>query len=280
LLFVQALYKYHLKSLKLSREARSPMVSETTQRGVAWVTGASSGIGEALALGLAGAGWTVAASARRADRLAALAGRPEAAGRMHPVPVDVSDEAAVRAAVERIEAELGPVEAAVLNAGDYSPMAARDFDTALCRHLMNVNYMGVVHGIGAVLPRQLARGRGRLLVNASVAGYRGLPLAAPYGASKAALINLAESLRAELEGSGVTVRLINPGFVRTPLTDKNDFAMPALLDPQTAAAAILRDFDGDGFEISFPRRFTFVMKLLRCLPYRWYFPLLRARTGR
>jgi NAD(P)-dependent dehydrogenase (short-subunit alcohol dehydrogenase family) len=256
------------------------MGSETAQRGVVWVTGASSGIGEALALGLAAAGWTVAASARRTERLAAVAARPEAAGRVHPVPVDVSDEAAVRAAVAWIETELGPVEAAVLNAGDYSPMPAREFDTALCRHLIEVNYLGVVHGVGAVLPRQLARGGGRLLINASVAGYRGLPRAAAYGPSKAALINLAESLRAELEGSGVTIRVINPGFVRTPLTDKNDFTMPALLDPQTAAAAILRDFDGEGFEMTFPRRFTYLMKLLRCLPYRWYFPLLRARTGR
>ncbi len=256
------------------------MGSDPAQHGVAWVTGASSGIGEALAIALARAGWTVAASARRADRLAALAGHPEAAGRIHAVPVDVRDEAAVQAAVARIETELGPVEAAVFNAGDYSPMSARAFDTALCRHLMEVNYLGVVHGIGAVLPQQLARGQGRLLVNASVAGYRGLPRAAPYGASKAALINLAESLRAELQGSGVTVRVINPGFVRTPLTDQNDFAMPALLAPEVAAAAIVRAFDGDSFEITFPRRFTFLMKLLRCLPYRWYFPLLRARTGR
>jgi NAD(P)-dependent dehydrogenase (short-subunit alcohol dehydrogenase family) len=248
-------------------------------RGVAWVTGASSGIGEALSLGLARAGWTVAASARRAERLAALAARPDAAGRIHPVPVDVTDEPAVRAAVAGIEDRFGPIAAAVLNAGDYTPMAARDFDTALCRHLMEINYLGVVHGIGAVLPRQLARGAGRILLNASVAGYRGLPGAAPYGASKAALINLAESLRAELEGSGVRVRVINPGFVRTPLTDKNDFAMPALLDPQAAADAILRAFDGDSFEITFPKRFTYFMKLLRCLPYRWYFPLLRARTG-
>jgi NAD(P)-dependent dehydrogenase (short-subunit alcohol dehydrogenase family) len=251
----------------------------TTPR-LAWVTGASSGIGEALALGLARAGWTVAASARRANRLAELAARPEAAGRIHPVPVDVTDEAAVQQAVAAIEQRLGPIEAAVLNAGDYTPMRARDFDTALCRRLMEVNYLGVVHGIGAVLPRQLGRGTGRILVNASVAGYRGLPLAAPYGASKAALISLAESLRAELQGTGVVIRVINPGFVRTPLTAKNDFAMPALLDPQAAADAILRAFDGDGFEITFPRRFTYLMKLLRCLPYRWYFPLLRERAGR
>ena len=247
--------------------------------GLVWVTGASSGIGEALSLGLARAGWTVAASARRADRLAALATQPEGAGRIHPVPVDVTDEAAVRAAVADIEERLGPIEAAVFNAGDYAPMPARDFDVALCRHLMEVNYLGVVHGIGALLPRQLGRGRGQILVNASVAGYRGLPRAAPYGASKAALINLAESLRAELDGSGVRIRVVNPGFVRTSLTDKNDFAMPALLDPKDAADAILRAFDSDGFEITFPKRFTYFMKLLRCLPYRWYFPLLRTRTG-
>jgi NAD(P)-dependent dehydrogenase (short-subunit alcohol dehydrogenase family) len=252
----------------------------TAGRGVAWVTGASSGIGAALCLGLARAGWTVAASARRADRLGALAAEPDAGGRIHPVPVDVTDEPAVRAAVAGIEDRLGPIASAVLNAGDYTPMPARDFDTALFRRLVEVNYLGVVHGVGAVLPRQLERRVGQILINASVAGYRGLPRAAPYGASKAALINLAESLRAELQGSGVRIRLINPGFVRTPLTDKNDFAMPALLDPAAAAAAVLREFDGDGFEITFPKRFTFLMKLLRCLPYRWYFALLRARTGR
>ena len=255
------------------------MVTKAARCGVVWVTGASSGIGEALSVGLAGAGWTVAASARRADRLAALAAHPEAGGRLHSVPVDVTDAAAVEAAAAEIERRLGPVEAAVFNAGDYTPMPARAFDTALCRHLMEVNYLGVVYGVGAVLPRLLARGRGRILVNASVAGYRGLPNAAAYGPSKAALINLAESLRVELQGSGVTVRVINPGFVRTPLTDKNEFTMPALLEPQAAADAIMRAFDGDSFEITFPKRFTYLMKLVRCLPYRWYFPLMRARTG-
>lgn len=245
---------------------------------VAWVTGASAGIGAALCLGLAQRGWTVAASARRTDLLRALAGDPRAGGRIHPVPVDVTDEAAVASAVAGIEAELGPVHTAVLNAGDYSPMPARGFDTALFRRLVEVNYLGVVHCIGAVLPRQLARADGRIFVTASVAGYRGLPLAAPYGATKAALINLAESLRAELDGSGVEIRLINPGFVRTDLTAKNAFRMPALIDAETAAARILRELDGRGFEIAFPRRFAYVLKILRCLPYRLYFPLLRWVT--
>lgn len=244
-----------------------------------WVTGASSGIGEALCLGLARRGRTVAASARRVERLEALAASSGAAGRIRPFPLDVTDEAAVRATVGRIELTLGPIETAVLNAGDWAPMAARDFDAGLCRRLMETNYLGVANGVAAVLPGQLARGRGRLLINASVAGYRGLPLAGPYGATKAALINLAESLRLELHGSGVVVRVINPGFVRTALTAKNAFPMPALLEPAEAARRILEDFDGDGFELSFPRRFTWFLKLLRCLPYRLYFPLVRRATG-
>lgn len=244
---------------------------------VAWVTGASSGIGEALCLGLAQEGWTVAVSARRAERLAALA-EAGAGGRIHPYPLDVTDEAAVRGVVAAVEERLGPIEAAVLNAGDWEPMAARALDPALCRRLLETNYMGVVHGLGAVLPRQLARGRGRLLINASVAGYRGLPLAGAYGPTKAALISLAESLRLELEGSGVVVRVINPGFVRTALTAKNAFPMPALLAPADAARRILADFEGDGFELAFPRRFAWTLKLLRCLPYRLYFALVRRAT--
>lgn len=246
---------------------------------VAWVTGASSGIGAALCVGLAERGWTVAASARRADRLATLAADVRAGGRIHPVPLDVTDEPAVREAVGAIEAQWGPVHTAVLNAGDYTPMPARAFDTSLFRRLVEVNYLGVVHGIGAVLPRQLARAEGRIFVTASVAGYRGLPLAAPYGATKAAVINLAESLRAELDGSGVEIRLINPGFVRTDLTAKNAFHMPALIDADTAAARILRELDGQGFEIAFPKRFAYALKLLRMLPYRLYFPLIRRVTG-
>ena len=118
-----------------------------------------------------------------------------------------------------------------------------------------------------------------MLLNASLSAYRGLPKAAPYGASKAALLNLAESMRLELEGSGVSVRVINPGFVRTALTDKNRFAMPFLVEPGEAAWQIHRQLAGKGFEITFPRRFAAWMKLLRCLPYRWYFPLVRRLTG-
>ncbi len=246
--------------------------------GIAWVTGASSGIGEQLVRYLVADGWRVAASARRSEPLQRLA-EACTAGSVVPFPLDVTDRAAVDEAVERIEKTLGPVEMAVFNAGDYQPMAIKEFDPGLFRRLMEVNYFGTINGLAALLPRMRRRGCGQLVLNASLSAYRGLPLAAPYGASKAALLNLAESMCLELEGSGVSVRVINPGFVRTALTDKNRFPMPFLLDADEAARRIHRGLSRGGFEIAFPRRFVVIMKLLRSLPYRWYFPLLRRLTG-
>lgn len=243
----------------------------------AWITGASSGIGAELARLLAADGWQVAVSARSTERLAELAA--EFPGRIHAYALDVTDEAACRACVERLCAELGTPDLAVLNAGDYRPMKASEFDVTLFRQLVEVNYLGVVQCLGALLPRLLAEARGEVMINASVAGYRGLPLAAPYGATKAALINMAESLRTELRDSGVAIRVINPGFVRTPLTDQNAFRMPALLTPQAAAHAIAQAIGGRGFEITFPKRFTYMLKLMRCLPYRLYFHWVGKMTG-
>ena len=244
-----------------------------------WITGASSGIGEALARRLAGGGeWHLALSARNAERLEALAA--EQPTRLAAHPVDVTDEAAVAAVVERIEARHGPLELAFLNAGDYQPMAAEHFDAALFRRLMEVNYLGVVHAVAALLPRMLERGRGQIVINASVAGYRGLPLAGPYGATKAALINLAETLHAELAPRGVNVRVVNPGFVRTSLTDRNEFRMPAIITPEEAARRIARELPERHFEITFPKRFTYVVKMMRSLPYWLWFPLVRRMTAR
>ena len=245
----------------------------------AWITGASSGIGAALARRLASRqGWQVLLSARNRERLDALA--DEVPGAMHAWPLDVTDEAAVASAVDAMEREHGPLELAFLNAGDYQPMPADEFDAALFRRLAEVNYLGVVNALAALLPRMLERGSGQVLVNASVAGYRGLPLAAPYGATKAALINLAETLYAELAPRGVRVRVVNPGFVKTPLTDKNEFRMPAIVTPEEAARAIERELPERHFEITFPKRFTYVMKVMRCLPYALWFPLVRRMTGR
>lgn len=244
-----------------------------------WITGASSGIGRAVALAYARAGATVAASARAADALAQLAAEPGAGGRIRAFPVDMTDRAAVAATVGRIEAELGALDLVILNAGTHEPVDARHFDPAVFDRLIAVNLTGTVNGLAAVLPRLIARRAGHVAIVASVAGYGGLPSAAAYGATKAALINLAEALRFDLARDGVRLSLVNPGFVRTPLTDKNEFAMPALMEVDDAAAALVRGLARGGFEVTFPRRFTYVLKALRLLPYRLYFPLVARLTG-
>ena len=244
-----------------------------------WLIGASSGIGASLAGQLLSAGYRLAVSARRAERLQALgSGVSATAGTFGVYPVDVTDEAALQVCVEVIEAEMGPIDIAIINAGDYSPMPLADFDTALFRRLIEVNYLGTVNCIAALLPVLIPRGAGQILVTASIAGYRGLPLAAPYSASKAAAINLAESLQPELRKQGVRMRVINPGFVDTPLTQKNRFRMPFLMTPEAAARRIVRQLERDQFEIAFPRRFVWLMKVLRCMPYRIYFPLVSRIT--
>lgn len=196
-------------------------------------------------------------------------------GSIHSYPLDVTDQAAIDKAVAAIERDLGPIDVAVLNAGTHEPTPAATFSAAALRRLLEINVMGVANGLEAVIPRMVARGSGRLAIVASIAGYGGLPSAAAYGASKAALINLAEAMRPELLAKGVTLQLINPGFVRTPLTDKNDFEMPFLISAEAAAETIRRGLRSDRFEIAFPTTFARLMKLLRILPYALYFRLTR-----
>ena len=242
---------------------------------VAWITGASTGIGREVALGLARGGWTVAASSRTESRLLELTEAHGGAGRMVAYPVDVTDRQAMLSTAQRIHDEQGGLDLAIFNAGDYRPMPLDEFDVALFEQLIHVNYLGVVYGVAAVLPIMRSKGQGEILVMASTAGYRGLPRAAPYGASKAALIHLAEALKPELDAVGVRLRLINPGFVKTRLTDKNPFHMPAIMEPAEAADAILKALPKDKFEITFPMGFSFVLKALRCLPYSLYFRLTK-----
>jgi len=237
----------------------------------AWITGGGSGIGRALALELAAAGWQVAISARSASALDAIAG--PSGGRILAFPLDVCDPAAQLATLAAIEAQIGPLDLAILNAGTHHPMGLADFTAETAQRLMAVNYFGVVHGLAALLPRMGARRAGQIALVASVAGYRGLPSAAAYGPTKAALINLAESLRPEAVRAGIDLRLINPGFVATPLTDRNDFPMPDCISAEDAARAIRQGLAGSAFEIAFPWRFSRVMKLLRILPDRLFFAL-------
>lgn len=257
------------------------MTAAGTAPGTVWITGAGSGIGRATALRFLRAGAVVAGTARRAETLDSLAA--EAAGctgRFHALPADLTDAAATAAVVRRIETEIGPVRLALLNAGTHRPMPGRDFSAATLRQLLEANVMTAANGIEAVLPAMLARRSGQIAIVASLAGYGGLPTAAAYGAGKAALINMAEALRLDLEGSGVAVRLVNPGFVKTPLTDRNRFPMPFLMPVEAAAARLWQALEyGRQFEIVFPWQFALIMKALRLLPYPAYFPLVRRATG-
>ncbi|EXI77260.1 MAG: putative oxidoreductase [Candidatus Accumulibacter sp. BA-94] len=242
-----------------------------------WLLGASSGIGAALGTLLLARGARVAFSARNAARLAELAGNAE---RALVLPCDAADEASLHAAWEGLLAAWGGIDVALYVAGDYLPMRAWQLDAARARQMIAVNFGGAVSFAACVVPQLLRQGSGQIGFVASVAGYRGLPKSLIYGPTKAALINFAESLYLDLEPKGIGVRVINPGFVATPLTAKNDFAMPALLTPEQAAQQTIAGFASGAFEIHYPKRFTLVLKVLAHLPYRVYFPLIRRFAGR
>lgn len=245
--------------------------------GIVWITGASSGIGEALARELAARGFKVAVSARSEAPLWKLAeAHPQ---RIFAFPADVSDAAAMAATAEKIEAHHGPIAAAVLNAGVYLPVDGLKPDIQLFRRSFEVNVMGTVHGLAALIPRMTARRAGRILIVSSVTGYGGLPTSAAYGATKAALINMAESLKFDLDKSGVSIGVVNPGFVKTPATDVNEFPMPFLMPVEAAARRLADGLFSKRFEITFPRRFTYMLKLLQLLPYPLYFALVRRMTA-
>jgi NAD(P)-dependent dehydrogenase (short-subunit alcohol dehydrogenase family) len=249
-------------------------VNGPARQRVAWVTGAGKGIGRALAKRLAAEGWTVAVSARTGADLERLAAECPP-GRVHGFPLDVTDAAGAEAAVEHIEARLGPLDLVVLNAGTHAPFTAKEFAVAPFRKLVEANLMGTVHCLAPVMARFIARSGGHIAVVASLAGYRGLPTAAAYGATKAGLINMCEALKPDLERHGVRLSLINPGFVKTPLTDRNTFPMPFLISVEQAVDSIMRGLAGQAFETAFPRRFAFVMGLLRLLPDRLFFAITR-----
>jgi short-subunit dehydrogenase len=240
-----------------------------------WVTGASSGIGAALARELADRGASVAISARNADRLREVAG-----GRMHVEPLDVTDRAATVAAGAAVRKALGGLDAAVLNAGTWSRFRPEHWDSEAFADQLQTNLMGTVHALEAVVPTMIAEGRGRIVGTASVAGYRGLPGAEAYGATKAALLNLLEALRGSLGPHGIVVQSVAPGFVRTPMTDRNTFPMPFLVSPEEAARAIADGMAKDKAEIVFPLPMMLVMKLARLVPVRAWTAATAAMSRR
>jgi len=249
----------------------NPAITDWKGRRV-WLIGASSGIGAAIARELAGRGARLALSARSADKLAALSIVDTLL-----LPCDATDVDSLGAAREKLLGALGGIDLVVYLAGDYVPMRADNFDLVVAERVVAVNFNGAMR-LAATVLADLKPGGGIAFV-ASVAGYRGLPKALAYGPGKAALIHFAEVLHLDLAPKGIGVWVINPGFVSTQLTAKNDFEMPALLTPEQAAIAAVDGFKSANFEIHFPKRFTRVMKLFALLPYRWYFPLIRRFTG-
>lgn len=241
--------------------------------GAAWVTGASAGIGRRVALQLAAQGWTVFATARSAAPLAAL---NQENPRIIPAPGDVTDPAAMASVVQKIRQD-HRLALAILNAGVYHPMRAQEYDVALAAQTINVNLTGVSNCLGPAMSAMLAQesqggGRGCLALVASVAGYRGLPRAAPYSATKAGLIAMAEALAFDLATRDVRICVINPGFVETEATSVNDFKMPFLMSADAAADRIVAGLKRPGFEIAFPTAFVLILKtigLLRPRSYNW-----------
>lgn len=225
-----------------------------------WLVGASDGLGLALAQRMSRAGADLVLSARSADRLAeAVATLP---GPAMALPCDVAD----RASVEAAAAAAGPLDGVVFLAGVYWPMRAQDWDAARVEAMCDINFTGCARVLGAVVPAMVARGQGHIVVTGSLAGFRGLPGAVGYGAAKAGCMSLAESLRLDLRGTGVRVQLVNPGFVRTRLTAKNDFPMPQIMEPEAAAEAVFSHMQGRRFALSFPAPFAWVFRLSQLLP--------------
>ena len=239
-----------------------------------WIIGASTGIGRATATALHRAGARVTVSARKAAALDEFVAQYPGS---QALALDATDVADLARAAALVLAQ-GPLDFVVYCAGHYNAMRADAMDVADMRRHMEVNYLGALLVLDAVLPALLARGRGHICLVGSVAGYRGLPNSLAYGPTKAALINLAETLYLDLHPRGLGVSIVNPGFVETPLTAGNAFPMPALITPSQAADAMLQGWARGEFELHFPKRFTRWMKALRLLPYRLFFALVSRVT--
>jgi len=231
---------------------------------IIWIIGASSGIGRALAVELASQGATLALSARRLSELEALKAE---IGNQHLVfPLDVADTDLTIRTAHAIHAANGRIDRVIFMSAAYTPMQLDALDMLVTRNMIEVNVLGAFNVVHAALPLLKTQPSGQIALCGSVAGYTGLAGGQPYSATKAAVMNLAESLHSECPKS-IDVKLISPGFVQTPLTDKNDFTMPMIITPEVAAKAIAAGLLSRGFEIHFPKKFTLLLKFLRLLPY-------------
>lgn len=230
-----------------------------------WIVGASEGLGRALAIKLSKTGCEVIVSARSAERLEALVA--ELPGRARAVPCDVADPDSVK----RAAAEAGEIDGMIYLAGLYWPMKATEWDADKVATMVDVNLTGAARVIGEVLPPMLARRKGHIVLTGSLSGFRGLPGAIGYGATKAGIMSLGETMRIDLRGTGVTVQNANPGFIKTRLTDKNDFRMPFLMEPEDAAEHMMALMRSDRFSASFPWLFGAWFRFSQFLPDWLYY---------
>jgi NADP-dependent 3-hydroxy acid dehydrogenase YdfG len=236
-----------------------------------WLVGASEGLGLALAQIISRAGAEVILSARNADRLAEAVASLPGTGRV--VPCDVADRASVQAAADAV----GEVDGVVFLAGVYWPMKAQDWDSAQVEAMCDINFTGCARVMGAVIPDMVQRGSGHVVICGSLSGFRGLPGAIGYAASKAGVMALAESMHCDLRGSGIEVQVANPGFIKTRLTDKNDFSMPFLMAPEVAAREMFEHMNSGAFKKSFPMVFSWVFRLSQFLPDWAYYRLFAPK---
>ena len=230
-----------------------------------WLVGASQGLGRALAHELSKTGAELILSARDAEALTALA--DELPGKAEVVTVDVASDESVAKAAEAA----GEIDGMVYLAGLYWPLTASEFDGEKVATMLDVNLTGAARVLGHVLPPMVERDRGHVVLTGSLSGFRGLPGANGYGASKAGIMSLAETLYADLRKTGVDVQLVNPGFIRTRLTDKNDFTMPFIMEPDEAARLFVEHMQGDDFARNFPRHFGAMFRLSQFLPDWLYY---------
>lgn len=254
----------------------NPKITDWSKKRV-WIIGASTGIGAALATKLHALKAKVALSARSEDKLRHLVSTL-CASRAIALPLDITKVDTIKSAEQELVAAWGGYDLVIFMAGDYTAMRAWELDLKVAKQMVSINWEGFLNGLSIVIPRFMQEKSGGIALVSSVAGYRGLPKSLVYGPTKAALINLAETLYLDLKDKGLDVYVICPGFVKTPMTDKNDFDMPYLIAPEEAADEIIKGFGKGEFEIHFPKTFTRMLKSLQLLPYSLYFPAVKKST--
>lgn len=237
-----------------------------------WIVGASSGLGEALALELSARGASLILSARNEAALFKLAA--DLPHKAQVIECDVSKTLSVERAFKRVIRD-APIDGVIFCAGIYKPMRAQKWDAETVENICNVNFVGAARILGVCIPHLIDQGRGHVALIGSLAGLRGIPAATAYGASKAGLIHMAENLKADLPPEKFKIQVINPGFIKTRLTDQNTFKMPFIMDVEEAATRTRKALESKRFETNYPTRFALMFKILGLLPNFLYFPIVR-----